>query len=985
GSTQTYSVTDVAGVTETWSFPTGWVITSGQGTSTVTVTVGSNNGTISVTPSIGACVGPGQTASTAIPNYRWKYISSNLGSSTWTAGEARNLSITIQNTGLATWNSAYANNIGVRWNSTTGTLSGTPWTDYHSRVTVGSLAPGATGTFTLPIQAKNATPGPVYGTNLANGTYYLAFDLVSEGQCWFANNTGTCGPGNTVFYSSAQTVSTIPTLACSTLSSFGNVCTNATAVNSFTISGVNLTNDISVAAVTGYTYSTSINGTYTSTLTLPQVSGSVPSTTIFVKFTPTAATTYNGPIVVSSTGATSQNVSVSGTGIAAPIVNAGSDVTICNGSSTTLVGSTNATSITGSASATYTAGNGSTLYSTGPTTSTNSSCPLNLSVSIPVNAVINGVNVTYNMTSPSSYGGYMSEQVSYLKCTNLGGANEASTSVGVGSFSGTMNYNRTNLTLANSVVGGGVINFQLHAFRTWGGSGCEAFVSYVENNTFTITVNYTIPVINTWSPSTGLNSTTSLTPIASPTTTTTYTLTSTSANGCSSSDQVQVTVLPLPTQPTVSTAGSYCNSTTLTAANGGSGTMYFQGTTSGGTSTATPSTSQLINTSGTYYFRAYNGTCWGNEGSATVVINTQPVITLQPSSNSETKCQNSQSFTPLSVTATGTNLTYQWYSNTTASTSGGTLIAGATSASYTPSNATVGILYYYCVVSSASCPSTTSGISGAMVVIGSPSAPTVSAASTTINVGGSAIVTGTLGTTGNTLAWYATAPGGTAIALNNTPVDETIFNTANIPLNFCTPGTTTTYYLEETNVNNGCPSVRTPFTITTNPISTSSPANLLICQTGGSVTMTANVVPSSTTPITWTSSSTGAAPWANVTPATNPSILTVSPNATTHYQLAAITPMGCSNSITFPTFQVGVLNPLNFTPTATPSSVCVGETSALVANTPSGTFSVTTIPVSTSATSGTVNVLCNACFVDDGSWNNIPMPFTYNFFGNNYN
>ena len=80
----------------------------------------------------------------------------------------------------------------------------------------------------------------------------------------------------------------------------------------------------------------------------------------------------------------------------------------------------------------------------------------------------------------------------------------------------------------------------------------------------------------------------------------------------------------LPTVVTVSTAGTYCTSTTLTAANGGSGTIYWQNTTSGGTSTATPSTSQLVSASGTYYFRAQSAGCWGTQGSATVTINTVP-------------------------------------------------------------------------------------------------------------------------------------------------------------------------------------------------------------------------------------------------------------------------------------------------------------------------------------------------------------------------
>jgi len=85
----------------------------------------------------------------------------------------------------------------------------------------------------------------------------------------------------------------------------------------------------------------------------------------------------------------------------------------------------------------------------------------------------------------------------------------------------------------------------------------------------------------------------------------------------------------LPSAVTASGAGTYCGSTTITAANGGSGTIYFQGTTSGGTLTVTSSSSQVVSSSGTYYFRAQSAAgCWGTEGSVAVTISPLPAIGL---------------------------------------------------------------------------------------------------------------------------------------------------------------------------------------------------------------------------------------------------------------------------------------------------------------------------------------------------------------------
>ena len=51
GSSQAYSVTNVAGVTYNWVFPSGWSQTAGGTTNSVTATVGSGTGNITLTPS----------------------------------------------------------------------------------------------------------------------------------------------------------------------------------------------------------------------------------------------------------------------------------------------------------------------------------------------------------------------------------------------------------------------------------------------------------------------------------------------------------------------------------------------------------------------------------------------------------------------------------------------------------------------------------------------------------------------------------------------------------------------------------------------------------------------------------------------------------------------------------------------------------------------------------------------------------------------
>lgn len=117
----------------------------------------------------------------------------------------------------------------------------------------------------------------------------------------------------------------------------------------------------------------------------------------------------------------------------------------------------------------------------------------------------------------------------------------------------------------------------------------------------------------------------------------------------------------------------------------------------------------------------------GSNNTVDLTVQNGAAISAQPSVSTQTYCQGA-SATALSVTASGSSLTYQWYSNSTATNSGGTPV-GTNSASYTPVTTTVGTLYYYCVVSAVCGTPVTSNVSGAITVNAIPSAP-----SGTINV-----------------------------------------------------------------------------------------------------------------------------------------------------------------------------------------------------------------------------------------------------------
>lgn len=277
-----------------------------------------------------------------------------------------------------------------------------------------------------------------------------------------------------------------------------------------------------------------------------------------------------------------------------------------------------------------------------------------------------------------------------------------------------------------------------------------------------------------------------------------------------------ITTQPAPTQ-NLCVGVTIPNPLTITYS-GGSGTVSYQwysnttNSIAGGSpitsATSASYTPPVFTIPGNYYYYATvslngNGCIPATSNVAEVIVYPDPTISSQPIAT-QTLCQNA---TPLNldVTATGGNGTfgYQWYSNSTNTNTGGPLIMGATSNSYTPLTNAVGTKYYYCIVSQNS----TSGCSvtsatAAIIVI---SAPTITQpASSTVCLGGtptvlSITVSGATGTP--QYQWHSNVA-------NNTTTGTAIAGETNAT--YTPPATTvgtTYYYCIITLPSGGCSSI----------------------------------------------------------------------------------------------------------------------------------------------------------------------------------
>ncbi|SCY91648.1 T9SS type A sorting domain-containing protein [Flavobacterium caeni] len=124
-----------------------------------------------------------------------------------------------------------------------------------------------------------------------------------------------------------------------------------------------------------------------------------------------------------------------------------------------------------------------TLYADFVDLNSTTTCPGTLTVNVPDGFHISSVATAYDMQTAQN--GWMSEQNSILVC-NTTGMMESNITTGVGNTTGTYSYERTGLNIANGASGS--VEFELRAWRTYGGADCNTDYNRVVAGTWTVTV-----------------------------------------------------------------------------------------------------------------------------------------------------------------------------------------------------------------------------------------------------------------------------------------------------------------------------------------------------------------------------------------------------------------------------------------------------------------------------------------------------------------
>lgn len=217
-------------------------------------------------------------SSSTTPGANWNYADYQNGNP-WGSGGARSITTDRYDSDL--------------WDATTGTF-------------------GVSGQVTIPlndygvttIQGWVASPGSNYGMTLQyqGGTSTsLDYWIVASSE-----NETFPGPSLDITYS-------LPTISTAgELPEFSVHAGQSSTIQSYTVSAAYLTGNLLITAPASFEISTTSEGPFLSSLVLTPANGTISSTTIYVRFTPSTTGNFSGQITHASTGATPASIPVNG-------------------------------------------------------------------------------------------------------------------------------------------------------------------------------------------------------------------------------------------------------------------------------------------------------------------------------------------------------------------------------------------------------------------------------------------------------------------------------------------------------------------------------------------------------------------------------------------------------------------------------------------------------------------------------------------------
>jgi len=125
--------------------------------------------------------------------------------------------------------------------------------------------------------------------------------------------------------------------ATGTISACQGIASASPNIEQFTVFGTGLTNDITATAPTGFEISLSASGVYGNTVTIPETGAAANNTVVYVRSAASATGTISGNVVLTSSGATTQTVAVTGQINPLPTVNPVGNQTVIAGNNITAI------------------------------------------------------------------------------------------------------------------------------------------------------------------------------------------------------------------------------------------------------------------------------------------------------------------------------------------------------------------------------------------------------------------------------------------------------------------------------------------------------------------------------------------------------------------------------------------------------------------------------------------------------------------------